>query len=135
VYATRIGSRILQIFWKPPEPRKRNGDIIGYRLCIKEKRSSQPCRDYITFPESQMNMHSCDELKPFTVYNIHVEAKTVIGYGPGQYLDYRSGEAGMRTFICRGVSRGWFGLRMAPPTGQIREFGKWQQQKTKLLTF
>jgi hypothetical protein len=93
----RIGSRILQVFWQPPEPKKQNGEIVGYRLCIKEKRFSHLCRANIitnSSSSSQMNMYSFDGLKPFTVYNILVEAKTFVGYGPGQYLDYRTGEAG-----------------------------------------
>ena len=40
-------------------------------------------------------MHTVDGLKPYTVYNVHVEAKTALGYGPAHYLDYRTGEAGM----------------------------------------
>ncbi len=96
LYATRTGARNLQVFWSPPEPKKQNGHIIGYRLCIKEKRFSFPCRNYVMVPESQiMNMHSFNELKPFTFYNIHVEAKTFVGYGPGQYLNYSTGEAGI----------------------------------------
>lgn len=91
--ATRIGPRILQIFWLPPEAKKQNGDIIGYRLCIKEKRLTSPCRRHFTLPETQL-MHTIDELKPYTLYNVHVEAKTAQGYGPAQYLDYRTGEAG-----------------------------------------
>jgi hypothetical protein len=91
VYVTRIGPRILQIFWQPPEAKKQNGDIIGYRLCVKEKRFLSPCRKYVT--TTQM-MHTVDELKPYTVYNIHVEAKTALGYGPAQYLDHRTGQAG-----------------------------------------
>ena len=94
LHATRIGARILQIYWKPPELRKQNGEIIDYRLCVKEKRHSFPCRNHITLPESPFNVHTVDKLKPFTVYSIHVEAKTTVGYGPGQYLDYRTGEAG-----------------------------------------
>ena len=40
-------------------------------------------------------MHSVDGLKSHTSYKIHVEAKTVSGYGPGLYLNYRTGEAGI----------------------------------------
>ena len=42
-----------------------------------------------------MNMYSVDELKPYTLYNLHVKAKTALGYGPAQYLDHRTGEAGI----------------------------------------
>ncbi|XP_028400896.1 protein sidekick-2-like [Dendronephthya gigantea] len=93
MYAVRVAARILHIFWRPPEAKKQNGVIIGYRLCIKEKRSRVPCRNYVTLPEKAMNMYSVDELKPYTLYNIHVEAKTAIGYGPARYLDQRTGEA------------------------------------------
>ena len=98
VEVQRIGSRILQIFWKPPEQRKQNGVIIGYRLCLKEKRFYDPCRNYVTFSVSAMNMYTVKELKPYTMYNIHIEAKTIMGYGGGQYLDYRTGEAGKKKF-------------------------------------
>ena len=40
-------------------------------------------------------MHIVDGLKPHTSYSIHVEAKTALGYGPGQSLNYRTGEAGI----------------------------------------
>lgn len=96
MYANRIGPKILQIFWQPPVAEKQNGDIIGYRLCIREKRFTSPCRKYVTLPETQ-TMHTVDDLKPYTVYDIHVEAKTAIGYGPAQYLDYLTGEAGNST--------------------------------------
>ena len=98
--ATRIGARMLQVFWKPPEPRKQNGEIVGYRFCIKEKHSSFPCRDHITLTGSPLlSVHTVDDLEPFTVYSIHVEARTALGYGPGQYLDYRTGEAGNVTRV------------------------------------
>lgn len=91
----RVAARILQVFWRPPEAKKQNGVIIGYRLCIKEKRSRAPCSNYVTLPEKEMNMYSVDELKPYTLYNLHVKAKTALGYGPAQYLDHRTGEAGI----------------------------------------
>ncbi|XP_028401484.1 phosphatidylinositol phosphatase PTPRQ-like [Dendronephthya gigantea] len=92
VYASRFGPRIVQIFWRPPEAKKQNGVIIGYRLCIKEKSFTTPCRKYVTLPETQL-MHTIDGLKPYTLYNIHVEAKTALGYGPAHYFDYRTGQA------------------------------------------
>lgn len=61
---------------------------------MKEKSFTTPCRKYVTLPETQL-MHTVDGLKPYTVYNVHVEAKTALGYGPAHYLDYRTGEAGM----------------------------------------
>lgn len=107
MYANRIGPKILQIFWQPPVAKKQNGDIIGYRLCIKEKSFNSPCRKYVTLPETQ-TMHTVDNLKPYTVYDIHVEAKTAIGYGPAHYLDYRTGEAGNCTYLLQENRGGGF---------------------------
>ena len=86
------------MFWQPPEAKEQNGDIIGYRVCIKEKSFTTPCRKYVTLPETQL-MHTMDKLKPYTVYTMHVEAKTALGYGPAKYLDYQTGEAGKHSFL------------------------------------
>jgi hypothetical protein len=85
------------MFWQPPEAKKQNGDIIGYRACIKEKSFTTPCRKYVTLPETQL-MHTMDKLKPYTMYIIHVEAKNALGYGPAKYLDFQTGEAGKHVF-------------------------------------
>ena len=71
-----------------------NGHITGYRLCVHEKYLNAPCRIYITVPKTQL-FHSEDNLKPYTLYNIHVEARNALGYGPANHIDFRTGEAGI----------------------------------------
>ncbi|XP_028400962.1 protein sidekick-1-like [Dendronephthya gigantea] len=118
LFAIRVAARILQIFWRPPESKKQNGVIIGYRLCIKEKHATAPCTNYVTLPENEMNMHSVTGLKPHTSYIIHVEAQTSLGYGPGESLNYRTGEAAPSApprVEIKSTSSVWMEITWSPP--------------------
>ncbi|XP_046851042.1 uncharacterized protein LOC124444464 [Xenia sp. Carnegie-2017] len=115
LYAMRIGPHILQIFWQPPNVTMQNGHITGYRLCVHEKYLNAPCRIYITVPKTQL-FHTEDNLKPYTLYNIHVEARNALGYGPANHIDFRTGEAApsappknavLRTLSSRSIEINW----------------------------
>ena len=87
-----MGASVLEVKWSPPEIEKRNGVIVGYRLCAVEIDEKEPCHNRIVVVGSD-NHHTIAGLKPYTMYTVSIEARTTGGYGPSNVFHHRTGES------------------------------------------
>ena len=78
ILTTEVNSTKLGLAWKPPSLEQRNGEIIGYRLSIRETTSNSNWTSFTT----QSTATVIDDLDPHTVYTIVVAASTAVGTGP-----------------------------------------------------
>lgn len=74
-----IGSRSLQITWKPPEEEFKNGKIIGYHVGYKKNNSNSP---YLYVTKQLEETCILENLEKFMSYAVHVQALTAVGPGP-----------------------------------------------------
>lgn len=87
---------------KQPELRGRNGIISEYKLELHEQGDTTTnIIDTIPMVNPDGDVFVFSGLKPFTVYNITIVAKTGAGYGALFHLDVRTIENGMYGTILR----------------------------------
>lgn len=109
VYANVIDSRSVKVFWKPPPKRKKNGEIVYYKIIYSklDEASSEFDDNGINEAqkveevkvEPQLNSYILDKLDEWTEYKIKVLAGTKVGDGPAsEPFTLRTEEAGMFSF-------------------------------------
>lgn len=76
-----VSSKEIRITWKPPDPKKQNGKLEGYKAFVLEK--GKPEKDAVTktVGGDQLSV-SVGGLKIWTDYNVWVLAFTRVGDGP-----------------------------------------------------
>ena len=87
-----VGASTLHVTWLPPEPEKRNGVIVAYRLCTQAFTEHGQCYNIITVNGSS-KIAVISGLQPFTWYAVSVEAGTDGGYGPQDVVHHKTGES------------------------------------------
>ena len=92
VSAQALGAMILEVTWSPPEVENRNGIISGYRLCVIGAGDPGPCHNQIDVSGAD-TVHAIAGLKPYTMYTVSIQARTIVGYGPTTVLHHRTGES------------------------------------------
>ncbi|PNF21232.1 hypothetical protein B7P43_G04189 [Cryptotermes secundus] len=78
-----IGPHALHATWNPPDPRDRNGQILGYYLGYVQLRLGTEDRyNYTTVKEEDLNEWVLQGLNSFTKYRVIVQAFNNVGAGP-----------------------------------------------------
>lgn len=83
VTATAVDSTSIEVTWRPPPEKHRNGNITGYRVLFTEALGSRAVdeAEVVTVPPSERS-YIISHLQKYTSYQIWVQAFTRIGDGP-----------------------------------------------------
>ncbi|GFO41076.1 neogenin [Plakobranchus ocellatus] len=74
-------SSVVIISWKPPNPRSRNGPLIGYRISYKRKRSRKSDIQFVTAKKDQ-KVYELKDIMRNTTYKVRIAALNINGTGP-----------------------------------------------------
>ena len=86
-------SSSVYLTWNPPLGNLQNGDIIGYK--IRYSRRDDNGSELLT----NETYHLLKGLGKYTWYNILVEARTKVGYGPSANISVTTSEDGIKLYI------------------------------------
>ncbi|RUS80501.1 hypothetical protein EGW08_011722, partial [Elysia chlorotica] len=76
-----VNSSLVVVSWKPPNQRTRNGQLTGYKIAYKRKKSRRNEAQYVTVGNGQRNYQLTD-VEPNTFYKVRVAAQNINGTGP-----------------------------------------------------
>jgi len=76
--STPLSSTAFLLNWVQPLESERNGDIIGYTVNVTNLDSQQVQQ----FSVGLVSNYTIYNLKPFTIYESTVSARTSVGFGP-----------------------------------------------------
>ena len=78
ITATAITATQILVSWDPPPPEHRNGPILAYNFTATDASTGLVVSSAILQTRSSL----VSSLRPFTLYNFTLSARTSVGYGP-----------------------------------------------------
>lgn len=83
VTGSAVSAKEIRVTWKPPDPKKQNGKLEGYRVFVLENISGKTDKDAVEkiVGGDQLSV-TVDGLKTWTEYKVSVLAFTKVGDGP-----------------------------------------------------
>ncbi|KAK3767736.1 hypothetical protein RRG08_052881 [Elysia crispata] len=76
-----VNSSLVMVSWKPPNQRTRNGQLTGYKIAYKRKRSRKTDVQTVIVGKGQRN-YQLGDLESNTTYKVRVAAQNINGTGP-----------------------------------------------------
>ena len=86
-------STTVYLTWVEPLENLQNGEITGYRIRYSEN------NDSVSELFTNETYYLLKRLGKYTWYNISVEARTEVGFGPLGYINVTTSEDGIRLFF------------------------------------